>query len=116
AALQRAAERSKAVPGAGKIRPYLQDFSLGQPAYGAPEVRAQIQAAYDAGVQDWVLWNAGSHYTEEALQPRDGWKEEPRLRIANQVVPMSKRFDALEPATPKARPAAPARREDAKPK
>jgi hypothetical protein len=94
-ALDRALERSKAVAGAGRVRPYLQDFSLGPPAYGAPEVRAQIQATYDAGIEEWVLWNAGSRYTEAALRPDDGWKEEPRIRLADRVVPMSRRFDLL---------------------
>jgi len=49
------------------IRPWLQDFSLGYP-YGPEEVRAQIQAAYDAGVTQWLLWNARNVYTEEALE------------------------------------------------
>ena len=108
-ALERALERSKTVPGAGQIRPYLQDFTLGQPAYGAPEVRAQIQATYDAGIQDWVLWNAGSHYTEDALQPEGGWKKEPTLRVGNKLVPMSERFDALK--SPAASAPAPKREE-----
>jgi len=55
-------------PGNGAtIRPWLQDFSLGYP-YGPEEVRAQIQAAYDAGVTQWLLWNARNVYTEEALE------------------------------------------------
>ena len=49
------------------IRPWLQDFTLGAPAYGAAEVRAQIQAAYDVGLEEWMLWNAGNNYTEGAL-------------------------------------------------
>ncbi|MEK6560115.1 MAG: putative glycoside hydrolase, partial [Nitrospirota bacterium] len=32
-----------------KIRPWLQDFTLGYPSYGAAEVRAQIKAANDLG-------------------------------------------------------------------
>src|SRR5690606_23450645 len=49
-ALEGALARSAAVPGAGRVRPWLQDFDLGAPPYDAPEVRAQIQAAYDVGI------------------------------------------------------------------
>lgn len=49
------------------IRPWLQDFTLGKPAYGAAEVRAQIKATYDAGLEEWILWNASNRYTRNAL-------------------------------------------------
>jgi hypothetical protein len=90
-ALQDALRRSAAVPGAGATRPWLQDFTLGQPRYGAPEVRAQIQAAYDAGIQEWILWNPGSRYTESALEPVGGFTEEPMIRVGGRVVPVSRR-------------------------
>lgn len=51
-----------------KIRPWLQDFSLGV-SYGQREVQLQIQAAYDLGINEWLLWNARNRYTEEALLP-----------------------------------------------
>ncbi|MFH1178583.1 MAG: putative glycoside hydrolase [bacterium] len=51
-----------------KMRPWLQDFSLGT-TYGADKVRAQIQATYDVGLSSWMLWNAGNKYTKEALLP-----------------------------------------------
>lgn len=47
---------------------WLQDFSLGVP-YGPDEVRAQIRAAADAGVDDWLLWNAGVRYTAAGIDP-----------------------------------------------
>lgn len=50
-----------------KLRPWLQDFDLGA-TYGAPEVRAQIQAAYDVGLSSWLLWSAANTYTAEALK------------------------------------------------
>ncbi|OGR88830.1 MAG: hypothetical protein A3A86_03915 [Elusimicrobia bacterium RIFCSPLOWO2_01_FULL_60_11] len=53
-----------------KLRPYLQDFSLFGVHYGPEQVKAQIQACYDAGVQDWLLWNPNSRFTKEALRPR----------------------------------------------
>ena len=46
--------------------PWLQDFSLGHP-YGPAEVRAQIDAAVELGVPDWLLWNPGAVYTAAAL-------------------------------------------------
>ncbi|MCC6543918.1 MAG: putative glycoside hydrolase [Nitrospirae bacterium] len=50
-----------------KIRPWLQDFSLGYPSYGAEEVRAQIRAANDLGIKEWLLWNPSVRYTKNAL-------------------------------------------------
>ncbi|TAK57750.1 GTP-binding protein [Patescibacteria group bacterium] len=50
-----------------KLRPWLQDFSLG--AIYTPEmVRAQIQATYDSGLTSWLLWNASNRYTVGALE------------------------------------------------
>lgn len=44
------------------IRPWLQAFTLGKPAYGAAEIEAQKKAVYDAGYDGWVMWNPGSIY------------------------------------------------------
>ncbi len=52
----------------GQIRPWLQDFDLGAD-YTAEMVRAQMQAAYDAGLTSWMLWNAANKYTAGALLP-----------------------------------------------
>jgi hypothetical protein len=51
------------------MRPWLQDFSWGFP-YAPKEVRAQIQATYDAGYTQWLLWNAANSYSEAALKPK----------------------------------------------
>jgi hypothetical protein len=91
AALLDAERRSDRVEGAGLTRPWLQDFSLGQPPYGAAEVRAQIQATYDAGIQEWVLWNPSSRYTIEAIEPVGGFAEEPLMRVAGVLAPVSRR-------------------------
>lgn len=48
------------------VRPWLQDFSLGV-HYGADQVKAQRKAARELGYEDFLLWNAGNHYTESAL-------------------------------------------------
>ena len=98
-ALEDAVRRSALVEGAGRTRPWLQDFTLGPPRYEAPEVRAQIQAAYDVGIDEWILWNPGSRYTEAALEPVGGFAEEPLMRIADQVVPVSRRFEFYDTTT-----------------
>ncbi|HEX7117313.1 MAG TPA: putative glycoside hydrolase [Longimicrobiales bacterium] len=71
-AMEYAIERSRGVQNAAAIRPWLQDFTLGWPEYGAAEVRAQITATYDAGIDEWILWNPGSNYTAAALAPEGG--------------------------------------------
>ena len=99
AALEDALERSEVIAGAGATRPWLQDFDLGPPRYDAPEVRAQIQATYDVGIGEWILWNPGSRYTEEALEPSNGFAEEPLVRVANEIVPVSRRFEFYDTTT-----------------
>ena len=91
--------RSALMEDAGTTRPWLQDFTLGEPRYGAPEVRAQIQAAYDVGIDEWVLWNPGSRYTEAALKPAGGFASEPFMRIANEIIPVSRRFELFDTTT-----------------
>ncbi len=54
---------------AARLRPYLQDFSLGY-RYGAGQVRAQILAAARMGVTNWILWNPQNRYTWSAI-PRE---------------------------------------------
>ena len=95
-ALRDAVRRSAQVDGAGMTRPWLQDFSLGEPKYGAPEVRAQIQGTYDAGVQEWILWNPGSYYTPEALEPVGGFLTEPLMRVADEIAPISRRYELAD--------------------
>jgi len=48
------------------FRPWLQDFDYGGD-YGPEEVRAQIQATYDAGIDSWMLWSPSNRYTRGAL-------------------------------------------------
>ena len=57
------------------IRPYLQHFTasyLGDgyyQQYTAEKVREQINAVYDAGFDEWILWNHKSVYSADALLP-----------------------------------------------
>ena len=57
-----------------KIRPWLQDFTgawlrpkNAYKHYTEQDVRAQIKAANDNGLKEWILWSAVNKYTEDAL-------------------------------------------------
>lgn len=95
-AVSDAVQRSAEVEGAGRTRPWLQDFSLGAPPYAGAEVRAQIQATYDAGVDEWVLWNPSSRYTVSALEPVGGFEREPLVRVAGLLAPVSRRYVVMD--------------------
>lgn len=69
-----AKQRIDQIPGyKAKLRPWLQDFTaswIGKgnyKKYTAEDVRAQIKAVYDSGVDEWILWNANNNYTPAAL-------------------------------------------------
>lgn len=53
------------------VRPWLQDFTASwlknYIPYGKEEIQAQIQALYDAGYEEWILWNGSNQYTKDAL-------------------------------------------------
>lgn len=59
------------------VRPYLQDFTASwllpkngkkmYQEYGADQVREQIKAVYDAGYEEWILWDPSNTYHEEAF-------------------------------------------------
>ncbi|NTV91464.1 MAG: putative glycoside hydrolase, partial [Clostridiales bacterium] len=73
--LLKAKTRISAVSGYNaKVRPYLQDFTASYlkkgdyQEYGAKQVREQIQAVYDAGFEEWILWDGRNTYTTEALE------------------------------------------------
>lgn len=52
---------------ADKLRTWIQDFDYGGD-YDAADVRAQIKASYDAGVDSWMIWAPSNIYTRTALQ------------------------------------------------
>ncbi len=66
---------SKAPEYKAKVRPYIQDFTAKYlptgywQTYGKDQVRDQIKAIYDAGYEEWILWNSGNNYTKDALLP-----------------------------------------------
>jgi len=50
------------ITGKEHVRPWLQAFTLGKPAYGPEQIEAQKKGTYDAGYDGWVLWSPGSKY------------------------------------------------------
>ena len=70
-ALMEAIARSKPFANAATIRPYLQAFTLGRrkPRYTPHEIREQIRAAEELGIETWVLWNPRSVYQRNSLKP-----------------------------------------------
>ncbi len=70
-----------------QVRAWLQSFTAswvpGHISYGPQQIRAQIKGAYDAGYEEWILWNAGVKYQrdsllteEEAEAERQQWEME----------------------------------------
>ncbi len=55
------------------VRPWLQAFTAtwvnGHIVYDGNAIREQINAVYDAGYEEWILWNASNRYSYEGLLP-----------------------------------------------
>lgn len=51
-----------------ELRPWLQSFTM-RHHYGSLEIRAQINAARDLGIDEFMLWNAANYYNPGALHP-----------------------------------------------
>ncbi len=55
-------------------RPYIQAFTAGYLpegyflTYGAAQIKAQIDAIYDAGYREWICWNPAALYPRAAFQ------------------------------------------------
>jgi hypothetical protein len=55
-----------------RLRPWLEDFSapwMGYPSHTPEHVTEQMRAAYENGIDGWLLWNAANRYTESILAP-----------------------------------------------
>lgn len=65
------------------VRMWLQSFTAswvpGHIKYGAKQIREQIKGAYDAGYDEWILWNAAVNYQPDSLLSEEAAEEE-RLR------------------------------------
>ena len=75
AAMDASTEDLNAVWSAGgstaAVRPWLQAFTASYLDhyidYGPEEIRQQIQAVYDSGYEEWLLWNASVRYDSGGL-------------------------------------------------
>ena len=65
------------------VRLWLQSFTAswvsGHISYGPQQIRDQIKGAYDAGYDEWILWNASVNYQPDAFLTEEEAEEE-RLR------------------------------------
>lgn len=77
------------------VRPWLQGFTASYLSdyihYGPAEIRQEIQAVYDAGYDEWLIWNAGNEYQWDAFLTDEGAAQEDaeitsRREAANQAV------------------------------
>lgn len=64
------------VPGyKAKVRPYLQAFTAKYlpngyyQTYGPQQIKEQIKAVYDAGYEEWILWDPSNRYQESYFNP-----------------------------------------------
>ena len=73
AAMQGSIEELQGIPEAERaaVRPWLQAFTAtwvsGHISYNGTQIREQIQAVYDAGYEEWILWNAANRYSSDGL-------------------------------------------------
>ena len=73
AAMQGSAEELQDIPETERavVRPWLQAFTAtwvpGHISYNGTQIREQIQAVYDAGYEEWILWNATNRYSSDGL-------------------------------------------------
>ncbi len=75
-----------------KVRPWLQDFTASWLAnhisYGGEQVREQIQATYDAGYDEWLLWDASCKYEWDGLlTPEAAEAEAARIAESRAALP-----------------------------
>ena len=67
-----ALSRNENIETPSKLRPWIQDFTAtwvkGHIRYGANEVKAQIDALKENGVDEYLVWNAGNYYSKEAFK------------------------------------------------
>ncbi|MDE7202204.1 MAG: putative glycoside hydrolase [Lachnospiraceae bacterium] len=61
------------------VRPWLQAFTAtwvsGHISYEGEQIREQIQAVYDAGYEEWILWNATCRYPMDILSDEQAKEE-----------------------------------------
>ena len=70
--------------------------------YKDEQVRAQIQAVYDAGYDEWILWDAGvSYHYGGLLSPEEAAAEEARIAESREaLLPEATTEPESEPGIP----------------
>lgn len=65
-AMEDSIERNANIETPARLRPWLQAFTAkwvaGYIPYGTTEIRAQIQACEDLGIEDYIFWNPSNYY------------------------------------------------------
>lgn len=62
------AAQAKMLRSNARLRPWLQDFTLGGVSYDASRVRGQIEVSEQDHTAGWMLWNFDNVYTTDALK------------------------------------------------
>ncbi len=88
-----------------EVRPWLQDFTASwlpeYREYGAEEIREQIQAVYDAGYDEWMLWDASCKYAWEGLRsPEEAEAESLGIAESRAALPETTWAEETEAAEP----------------
>ena len=86
-----------------KIRPWLQNFHL-QSKYYAPDIWAQIKAARDNGINEYLLWDPRNKFTHTAeafrLQAAAEAKEKRKKQVVKAEKPATTAPDAQKAVQP----------------
>lgn len=101
---------SKAGGGQIVVRPWLQDFTASYLShyieYGGAQVREQIQAVYDAGYDEWMLWSAACRYhwdgllsSQEAQAQEQSMRESREAQMTAPQNPSGQETPAQSPST-----------------
>lgn len=74
-----------------EVRVWLQSFTAGwvpgHISYGPQQIREQIKGAYDAGYEEWILWNAAVNYQPDSLLTEEEAQEERQQWEAAKIAP-----------------------------
>lgn len=85
-----------AVP--ARVIPWVQAFTANwvdrDYPYGPEQARAQMQALYDLGLEDWVFWNAASKY--DAVAPAFAREAEPRANEFHAPESLARWFERVD--------------------
>lgn len=95
-------EKASFQQGYAKLRPWLQAFTANwlvpgyYMEYGPWEIRQQIQALYDAGYSEWILWNAEYSYPEDCFLTKAEGQLQEEQQAQESIVRASERASEAE--------------------